>query len=496
VRRSPITLLGLGFALLAFAWMMSNQPFASPDEAAHYLRALNIANGHLLGPKLPYPLRPPTTPQQRAFVQGNARGVMVPARLSPPNTVCVNGRPDIRGSCTELSYEGNFPPLPYLLPAVALDVSHDVSTASWLTRLAAALQSLAFLLLALALLWGGTASSIVGLAVAATPMVLFVSSILNPSGLEIASSIAFVASVLRITRDPVRVARWCWIALAASGAVAILAWPLGLAFAAGYLVLSALLLGRDGLRELYGKGGRELRVSATVLSIAAAVAVVYSRVSGLGEGRFSISPIGSGIRAGLDQLVYVLKDSVGHFGSLTVALPLAAYWIWWLIIVALVLVALAVGAVKERVLMLVVVLASLAFPVLFYAWFVRFTGFGLQGRELLPGLIGVPMLAGEIVHRHRAAIAGRILQPVIAAVLLIIALFQGYAWWYNARTTAGAPGTIRFYAHATYAPPLGWGPWIAFAAAGVLAIVSFAATQATTSAGGLSGQPADAAAGS
>jgi hypothetical protein len=46
--------------------------------------------------------------------------------------------------------------------------------------------------------------------------------------------------------------------------------------------------------------------------------------------------------------------------------------------------------------------------------------------------------------------------------------------WADARATAGASATLRFYAHAVWSPPLGWGPWIAIAAGGVLLLLGAA----------------------
>ena len=135
--RWRVVLLMLGVALLLAAWVASTRPFDAPDEASHYQRALTITHGQILGPKVDYP-NVPMTPAQQAFIDHDTRAVLMPARLSPPDVVCMDGKPDIRGSCLEADPDGNFPPLPYLLPAAALAVSHDATTGLWLTRLASA----------------------------------------------------------------------------------------------------------------------------------------------------------------------------------------------------------------------------------------------------------------------------------------------------------------------------------------------------------------------
>ena len=335
----------------------------------------------------------------------------------------------------EATEVGNYQPLPYLLPALALKASNDSSTGLWLSRLASAIPCLAFILLAVAMLWNGTSSSVLGLLIAITPMVLFVSSVMNPNGLELGACLAFAASVLRIARapSPSRAPAWVWVGLAVSGAVAILAWQLGPVFVMGDLALGVVMLGPPGLSQLRRSGGRHFRHSAFTLIAAAILCLIYSLASGVSHSTFGLSPISQSLHAGLSQLDPVLRDSVGTFGSLTV------HWL---------------GAGRDRWLLAATVVLASAFPVLFYAWVYRFTGFGLQGRCLLPVMVLIPLLAGEMIHQR----LGRLSSPRSADLLLggaaaLIAVFQAYAWWFNAKAAAGAPHTDRFYAHALWSPP-------------------------------------------
>ncbi len=474
--RPRVALLAFGLTLLVVAWIAATVPFSGPDEASHYLRALAITKGQILGPKVNYPPPPGLTPTQDAFVDHDTREVIVPARLSPPNVGCIGGKPDLSGSCYEANPNGNFPPLGYILPAVALSVSHDASTGLWLTRAASAVQSLAFLLLAVALLWNASGWSLLGLLAASTPMVLFVASVLNTSGIQITACLAFAAAVLRITRAPTRAPRWVWVAFGLAGAVAILTGPIGLEFTIADAVLFGVLLGRRGLDDL--RQERQLRVCALTLLAAAVVAFIYSRIAGFSE-KLGISPLWSSLKGGVHQLWEVLQGAVGNFASLTVPVPLAACWIWWLLVVALLAGALRLGDRRERRMLAAVTVLVLVFPVLFWAWFDRLTGFGLEAREVLPPLMLIPLLAGEVIFRHRAVLTGRrSARLALSGAIALIALFQAYAWWLSARAAAGAPGTIRFYAHATWSPPLGWMPWIALAALGTIALLGFAATEA------------------
>ncbi len=473
---AAITSLALGFGLLLVAWVMATQPFAAPDEPSHYLRALSIANGQLLGAKVPYPYGG-LTPAQLAWVDQGTRAVWVPAPLSPP-VPCIDHKPNfavLAPGCREASEVGNYHPLPYLLPAVAIGLAKDGTTGLYLARLASAIPCLAFILLAFALLWDGSAWSLLGLVGAITPMVLFISSIVNPNGLELAACLAFAASVLRITRATSRPPSWVWAAFALSGAAGILAWQLGPVFVLADLALGAVLLGPSGLRTLRVSEGRRLGLPALTLITATALYLVYGVASGVAHSTFGISPIRQSLHEGLAQLVPMLGNSVGTFGSLTVPLPFGAYRTWWLLVSAIICGAMWVGSRRERLLLAAVVALVLAFPVLFFAWVYRFTGFAMQGRYVLPVMVLIPLLAGEIIHRRlqtRPTHRLRELLPAGAAVL--VAGFQAYAWWFNASAVAGVPNTIPFYAHAVWSPPLGWWPWIASAAVGTSALLAFA----------------------
>jgi Predicted membrane protein (DUF2142) len=465
-------LLALGFTLLIGAWIAATPPFAAPDEASHYDRAVGISNGVILGPKVIYGPDPELTPTQQIFINHDTRSVGVPARLIPSDVGCIGNKPDV-STCPVATPNGNFPPLGYLLPAAAISVSQDVTTAAWLTRAASALQSIAFLLLAAILLWGDSDWSLLGFLAAVSPMVLFSSSVMNTSGIEIASCLAFAAAALRVTRASAAAPGRVWVAFALSGAVGILTGPIGLVFALADVVLFAALAGPRRLRELSRTRG--FRFSGAVLLAASVVSLVYSRIAGFAE-HFGISPIRQSLHAGLDQLGPVLKGAVGNFGSLTVPLPLAAYLIWWLLVVVLIVAAALLGTRRDRVILGAVVVLVLAFPVLFWAWIDRYSGFGLQGREVLPPLMLIPLVAGELVYRNRRTVADqRPARLAFGGFVAVIAVFQAYAWWISARAAAGTPGTLRFYAHAKWIPPLGWAPWIAAAGVGTVALLAFAA---------------------
>ncbi len=480
-RRLGLPLLSVSLTLLGAAWSMSTQPFKAPDESSHYLRALTITEGHLVGRQVPYPQPQGFSAVALAWLNANTRATQVPPALSPPYIACTNGRADAgRSPCAEATEAGDYQPLPYLLPAAALHAAGTANTGLWLSRFASLAPCLAFLILALALLWTGTLWSVLGVQAALTPMVLFVSSVINPNGLEVASSLALACAGLRIARAPTQVPNWVWVSFAASGITAILSWQLGPAFVIADLVLGLALLGSTGVRQLKQAAKRQLGLSCAALGFSLLVYVIYDLAANASHINVGIHPIRQSLNEGLAQISPVLRDSVGTFGALSIHLPTIVCWLWWLLVAAMIVAALRVGCGRHRSILAVVVLLAFAFPVLFYAWAYRLTGWpGLQGRYVLPIMMLIPLVAGELNYlsigcRVRGR-PGSWLSPATSASLAVI---QGYAWWLNARANAGMPGTIRFYAHALWTPPLGWILWVAVAALGTLGLLLFAVCQA------------------
>src|SRR5690242_20247494 len=107
-RRAPAVaapvLLCIVYAILLLCWGGANPPFTAPDEWSHYLRALGLSGGHLIGEPYTYPVPAPGTAlQQRSYAWINqaARLVVIPAGLYAPNLDCNAGRPAMTAACLD-----------------------------------------------------------------------------------------------------------------------------------------------------------------------------------------------------------------------------------------------------------------------------------------------------------------------------------------------------------------------------------------------------------
>lgn len=468
--RRWVVLAIAGISLLTLSWVYSTAPWNAPDEAAHYLRALNLSNGWLLGPKT---TTKGSTPAQTAWEDETVRDANATVAIAPPGTRCESGIPiALVGGCWVQTGVGAYPPLAYVLPALALRVSSHALPALYLARIASAVVCVAFLALALWLLWEGSAWSVLGLLAAFTPEVFFMSAILNSNGFVIASNIAFLSALIRISRSPVSASRWVWSSAAVCGACTILGWQAGWVFVAADIAAVTLVLAWGQLREIVVRRRRELTVTGAVLFSAVAVYYAYAAYAGMLGTPFHVTSL----QPGLDALPQQLTGSVLLSGDLLVGLPgLNYYYLYFGPVLLIILAALVLTNNRRRFTLVLVLLAAFAFPVVFFSWIYRFSGFGLQPRHVMPVLTLIPVISGEVLFRVHHRIPRRL---GMAALTLLIGMFTGlqiWAWYLNASLTAGAPrGTSAAPFSGLpwiWQPPVGWTFWAIPAVCGALAIL-------------------------
>jgi hypothetical protein len=489
--RSPAFAFLAAYALLLLAWSFASPPFAAPDEAAHFIRAVGIANGQLVGPHASIPLAPGSDPVRIAWLNELNHAVELPHGLSPVGWDCPWTDATVPATCqltapkhppagTQATYVGGYPPASYVLPGLAARVASEPGDGDRLARLASAAICVGLLGLALLLLWDGRSSlSLLGLVVAATPMVVFVCSTLNPSALEIAAGLAFGAAVIQLSRPPYGTTA-TWLGFGIGGALLALSRPTG-AFWVVFLLVSGIAFGgiavvRTAIRR------RPLATAGACSAVLAGLILngIWEKAYGA-DLTVSLHPFRSSVEGGAHQLRDVFAQEIGVFGHLEVSLPFLVYCVWWGLLFALLTIALLVATLRQRLVLLGSIAGVIVAPVALHVVVYRFTGFGLQGRHFLAIATMVPLLAGEIVLREHERLPGFGSRRLLLWFTGIAGLVQVVAWFVNARRFAtGTGGPIWFVADALWAPPLGWWPWLltALAAFPVFVLAARSASRA------------------
>jgi hypothetical protein len=249
----------LGYAAPVAAWIWGSPAGAAPDEEAHYVRAAAVGQGELVGEPVAIDGSPGSNPTTLEWVREVSRAVTLPAALAPPDFAgCFANRPAVSAACTRterapaiaerlLTYVAVYQPVPYLAPGLLTRLASNPWQALFLGRLATAVTSLALLALAVAVLREGRrdALALAGLLLAASPMLVFLASVVSSSGLELTSAVCFVAGLARAGES--RPSRTAALALGAGGFVLATARPFGPL----WVVLAIAALG-DALAQQVG----------------------------------------------------------------------------------------------------------------------------------------------------------------------------------------------------------------------------------------------------
>ncbi len=451
---------GLFSALIA-AWALSNPLMAGPDEPEHTMRAASVARGELIGP---------TRPDQ----PDNVRFVKVPNAIGRTRVVasCFAFRGDVSAGCTPSLNEatdgmertpisnGRFPPTPYGVLGLP-SLINDSSAGVYLMRLFGAALSGALFASALLSLrqsrapWLGAS----GLAFALTPMVLYVGSLVNPSGLEIAGGVAFWASgVVLVGKAREGVVDSRLVTRTAIGAaVLVLARPLGVA----WLGVAASVLLLTCTAPALGRLLRRRAVQVWSAVIAACIAFELGWVTYF-DSLGSKTPLGPSAEGLSDREVLRLtlnstgrsaREMIGFFGWLDTPAP-ALTVILWTAVLGL-LVGLGIGLGRARLAVAIAALLGLIVlvPALLEFIEARRFGFGWQGRYTLPLAVGLPILCGYTLANEPQRVLPRGRLTVVLASAFVVAHFL--AFWQNLRRYAvGYDGPFDFWLDADWSPPL------------------------------------------
>lgn len=491
--------------LMGIAWLMATPPGSAPDEPAHYVKAIGAGHGDLYGE--PYAI---TAAERRAFAKVDSadlallaresstpaarwqrrttRQFAVPRSLVAPTFGCTFFGRERTGACLDApskaplrselgTYAGTYQPYAYVPPGLAMRVADSPRAALRLGRAASLALSAALLIAAIWLAWSPAAPwlSLLGVLAAVTPMVLFLASVLNPSGPEVAAAICFAVALIRLTRAEVAPG-WAWAALAAAGVVLAAARALGPAFVLLDVVAVGLLAGPRLFAGRVRDGGAKAIAAAGAIAVAAAASVVWE-FTRQPRPEPSTTSLFDALRPAIDGLPEVGRQAVGVFGTLDVTMPEPAYWLWALLALTLVGAAAAVGTRRDRLSVGGLVAGALVVTV-GMALVYREIG-PLHGRYALPALVLVPLWSGEILLRRRDRLSESAQKGLVAGTFGLVAAVHAVAWWANGRRFAvGADGDWLFLADAAWRPPLGWIPWLCLMLVAVLAVAAGGVAQA------------------
>jgi hypothetical protein len=438
----------VAFSLIGIAWTMEMPLLFQPDEPSHAMRAAAVAQGELT-----WKAREDIVYENFFFVRRTNTVVDVPAGYAtlediPICNAIIDGRdascaPAISSSSEIVEarpYTGTYPPLTAIVqsPGGFFDAPVGLVVMRLCTLLVTALLGASAVVAATRL---GGGFTIVGLALALTPVAMSLQSAINPSALELAAAACLWLSLIDVLQpgpvDRRAVWRTCFAA-----AVFMLSRPLspGLLVVTLAVVMIAMPW-RGQLKAILHE--RRSWIWFTGLGALFAFATVWivaarpdQAVIGLPDPRTTEEHI----RDSLSRIPTRLHQLVDPIGWLDIPLPTVVGWVWLGVGASLLVVALVVGSWRRRLALLILTAGMLLGPTVAEVPSAAEYGLIWQGRYTLPFAMGIPILAGWTLRERgldrfvvMRVLGVLVTTAVVGANLLAVAVAltrhaTGWAW--------------------------------------------------------------------
>ena len=446
---------GLASFLLLFgmcaAWALATPFFAAPDEPAHVIKAAAVAHGEFLG-HYSGPATAKVTVTIPATVAKAATAHICFAFHATTSAGCLPPFTSASGTRSVTTYVGRYPPLYYLAVGLPTLVMHTPGVI-YLMRLVGAALSAAFLTAAV------TAARraglmLVGVAVAATPMAMFLAGVVNPSGLEISAATCVWTAGLRLVTD--RPSRGMLIRLVVAAGVLVQTRGLSPLWLAIIGLTLVWLAGRRRTVDLLRR--RPVQIGLAVVGACGVFALVWIVVA----KSLTLAPVGTPmspdasrwqiLRASLHRTFGDITDLVGVFGWKDTSAPWQTYLVWGLAVAAVVGAMLACRSSRYTVAVGAIAVLSIVVPTLLTASQAHRDGLVGQGRYVLPLAVGIPIVAAYATSRGLPA--GRWQRVVLPIGAVLLAAAQGAAFAEALRRYRTGLGHSLFAAHPAWSPPI------------------------------------------
>jgi hypothetical protein len=155
-------------------------------------------------------------------------------------------------------------------------------------------------------------------------------------------------------------------------------------------------------------------------------------------------------------------------------MPFAGYLVWTAMALMLLGAALLVGSRHDRSTLAAMVAAGLVLTVAVAALLMQPIGFLPQARQLLPVVVALPLVAGEVLFRQGPRFSSLRLGNLVFFFALLGGAVQALGWYANAhRQAVGVSGPWLFLGQPQWSPPLGWWLWLLAVAVAGGALVAF-----------------------
>ncbi len=459
----PLISLTLAFFLVIGVWSQLTPLFAAPDEPASYIRGAALVRGELVGTDI---AASQSTSYWSTYVD-------IPQQFGVAQLVpwCFVGKPDTPACSQPLETltpveqprtdMGRYPPVGYFASGLgSLVGATDFSVR--LGRLINAAFCSFLISLGCVNILSNRRSIIVVLA-AVTPGVIFFSSVISSSAIEISASICLWCSITTLLSST-KISFLTFNSVAISSSLLTLARPIGIINVA--IIVGIALITHANLKESIARIISSWRIIfATIISLLAMVAW-YSKIYSyhLGE-RVVTDPSNPTFRQIVEQSLNdtsaKIGESIGNFGWLDTPTPV--FVVWFFVALFAVIIAQNWHQVTKANRYAVVCLALL---IPFLMIFINrntqnlLRTYGVQGRYLTPLIAGIPIIIGAVWVPHKKSARLIVCGWAVAVFATAINVIRRYSVGIKPQNF------FEMFSNPVWQPPLGvLGTMLALAAA-------------------------------
>lgn len=392
-------------AALSLLWAFASPLMSVPDEPAHTIKAVAVADGQLRG----------TTGTE----QGALTLVQVPHYIAAiGQQSCTGMKPTVTADCAPpidadardkvdaVTSAGNYNPVYYMLvgsPSAFL----SGESAIYAMRAVSALLGAFFLSLAIAAaaslrrpFWPTTAAL-----VAVTPMVLYLNASINPNALEIVTTASLFLSMCLVFENHKQLAsaRFAMVVVGVSGALLANTRALSLIWLTAAVVSAVIIYGFQPLLAVAKNRLGQIMMVLIALGCIAGLAwlAVANSFKSLGGIPSEVTP-DQAFFTMLDRTFSYSSGYIGIMGWLDTPAPGAVITFWSFAFAALILGGLSMSRGRGRIAVWLILLAVVFLPPILQSQIITELGYIWQGRYLLALFVLLILVCGIILQERRA----------------------------------------------------------------------------------------------
>lgn len=440
----------IGLLCFSTLWSLATPLGAGPDEPDHLVRASALMHGQLIG----VPVQGRITPYTRVQVTGAyASTIALPA--------CFEFRPNVPAGCSPpladtakvgpaIIYVGRYPPFYYALVGWPTAFLTSPVAAFYVVRLLNGLVTCGFLALALclALRLKSPRFLVVGVLTAITPMVLYLTEIINPNSLEVSATLCLWTAAILLAKEMNAVNRsrsLIGVVVLAAVVVALVRPDSPLWIVLVGAALSPIVV-RSGIHWRSVGRRREVRFGAGAVVAAGVVATFWTVTQHATQvGSNPVPPASESalglVRGALGQASDWVIQAIGYFGWLDARAPLLTVLAWVTTTGCLILCGLSFSRRRHRLTLVLTLVIAVVMPLALVLAVVRNNGYIGLGRYFLALFVGIPIAAAAAIEPMVDAVTG--FANLMKTFLLVLVLGHVVAfWWALHRYLVGQNGSF------------------------------------------------------